>query len=33
VLMGISQDMVKLSVDGKIACIPYQEIITARLTD
>jgi ribosome maturation factor RimP len=33
VLMGISEDMVKLSVDGKIACIPYQEIITARLAD
>jgi ribosome maturation factor RimP len=33
VLMGIFEDMVKLSVDGKIACIPYQEIITARLTD
>jgi ribosome maturation factor RimP len=33
VLMGISEEMVKLSVDGEIACIPYQEIITARLTD
>ena len=33
VLMGISEEMVKLSVDGKIACIPYEEIITARLTD
>ena len=32
-LMGISEDMVKLSVEGKITCIPYQEIITARLTD
>jgi len=33
VLMGISEEIVKVSVDGKIACIPYQEIITARLTD
>jgi len=33
VLMGISEEMVKLSVDGKIVYIPYQEIITARLTD
>ncbi|MGD9082970.1 MAG: ribosome maturation factor RimP [Desulfobacterales bacterium] len=33
VLMGISEEIVKLSVDGKIACIPYQEIITAQLTD
>jgi len=33
VLKGISQDMVKLSIDGKIAYIPYQEIMTARLTD
>jgi ribosome maturation factor RimP len=33
VLMGISEEMVKLSIDGKIAYIPYQEIITARLTD
>ena len=32
VLMGISEDLVKLSVDGKTAYIPYQEIITARLT-
>jgi ribosome maturation factor RimP len=33
VLMGISEEIVKLSVDGKIICIPYQEIITARLAD
>jgi ribosome maturation factor RimP len=33
VLMGIFEDVVKLLVDGKIACIPYQEIITARLAD
>ena len=33
VLMGISEDMVKLSVDGKTTSIPYQEIITARLAD
>ena len=33
VLMGISEEMVKLSIDGKIAYIPYQEIITARLSD
>ena len=33
VLMGISEEIVKVSVDGKIACIPYQEIIMARLTD
>lgn len=33
VLMGISEEMVKLSVDGKTACIPYEEIITARLND
>ncbi|MGD8447948.1 MAG: ribosome maturation factor RimP [Desulfobacterales bacterium] len=33
ILMGISEEMVKLSVNGKIACIPYQEIITARLAD
>jgi ribosome maturation factor RimP len=33
VLMGISEEMIKLSIDGKIAYIPYQEIITARLTD
>ncbi len=33
VLMGISEEIVKLSVDGKTACIPYREIITARLAD
>ena len=33
VLMGISEEMVKLSVNGKTVCIPYQEIITARLAD
>ena len=33
VLMGISEEIVKLSVDGKTACIPYQEIIMARLAD
>jgi ribosome maturation factor RimP len=33
VLMGISENIVKLSVDGKIAHIPYEEIITARLAD
>lgn len=33
VLMGISEEMVQLSVDGKIVYIPYQEIITARLTE
>lgn len=33
VLMGISEEMVKLSIDGKTAYIPYQEIITARLAD
>jgi hypothetical protein len=31
--MGISEEMVKLSINGKTACIPYQEIITARLAD
>jgi ribosome maturation factor RimP len=33
VLMGIFEEIVKLSVDGKTACIPYQEIMTARLAD
>lgn len=33
VLMGISEEIVKVSVDGKTACIPYQEIIMARLAD
>jgi ribosome maturation factor RimP len=33
VLLGISEEIVKLSVDGKTACIPYQEIIMARLAD
>ena len=33
VLMGISEEIVKISVDGKTACIPYQEIIMARLAD
>jgi ribosome maturation factor RimP len=33
ILMGISEEMVELSVDGKTICIPYQEIITARLAD
>ena len=33
VLMGISEEIVKLSVDGKTACIPYKEIIMARLAD
>jgi ribosome maturation factor RimP len=33
VLMGISEEMVKLSVDGKTLDIPYREIIMARLAD
>lgn len=33
VLMSISEEIVKLSVDGKTACIPYREIIMARLAD
>jgi ribosome maturation factor RimP len=33
VLMSISEEIVKLSVDGKTACIPYQEIIMAQLAD
>lgn len=33
VLIGIFEEIVKLSVDGKTACIPYQEIMIARLAD
>ena len=33
VLMGISEEIVKLSVNDKTAYIPYQDIIMARLAD
>jgi ribosome maturation factor RimP len=33
VLMGISEEIVKLSVDDKTVAIPYQEITMARLAD
>ena len=33
VLLGISEDMVKISIDDQIMAIPYHEIVTARLAD
>lgn len=32
VLLGISEDMVKVSIDDQIMAIPYHEIVTARLS-
>jgi ribosome maturation factor RimP len=32
VLLGISEDVVKVSIDDKIVAIPYHEILTARLS-
>ena len=33
VLLGISEDVVKISIDDQIVAIPYHEIVTARLAD
>ena len=33
VLLGISEDVVKVSIDDKIVAIPYHEIVIARLAD
>jgi ribosome maturation factor RimP len=33
VLLGISEDVVKVSIDDQIVAIPYHEIVTARLAD
>jgi ribosome maturation factor RimP len=33
VLLGISEDVVKISIDDQIVAVPYHEIVTARLAD
>ncbi len=33
ILLGISEDVVRVSIDDQIVAIPYHEIITARLAD
>lgn len=33
VLLGISEDVVNVSIDDQIVAIPYHEIVTARLAD
>jgi ribosome maturation factor RimP len=33
VLLGISEDMVKISINDQIMVIPYHEIVTARLAN
>ena len=33
VLLGISEDVVKISIDDQIVAIPYHEIVTARLAN
>ena len=33
VLLGISEDVVKVSIDDQIVAIPYHEIVAARLAD
>ena len=33
VLLGISEDVVKVSMDDQIVAIPYHDIVTARLAD
>jgi ribosome maturation factor RimP len=33
ILLGISEDVVKISIDDQIVAVPYHEIVTARLAD